>query len=223
MIDRLRALLAPPADDDAWGFDPRFVSASQPVLDALYDRWWRVAVTGAEQVPATGSVLIVANRSGGEPWDAAMIATAVRRHGGRDLRTLGPNAVFGLPWAGTIARRAGSVPDRAANAERLLAEDHAVLAFPERGRSATRHRIGRFGRGEFVEIALRAGAPIVPCAVVATGPPPLPSRWRIEFSAPFDLSAYGPDAASDRRLVLDCSDAVRELIQAKIYENLVKR
>ena len=222
MIDRLRTLLAPPADDDAWGFDPRFVSASQPLLDVLYDRWWRVTVTGAEQVPASGRVLIAANRCGGEPWDAAMIATAVRRHAGRDLRTLGPKAVFALPWAGTVARRAGSVPDRAANAERLLGEDHAVLVFPERGDPAARHRVGRLGRGEFVETALRAGAPIVPCAVVATSPAPLPARWRIEFCAPFDLSAYGPDAASDRRLVLDCSDAVRELIQAKIYENLVK-
>jgi len=55
------------------------------------------------------------------------------------------------------------------------------------------------------------------------GAVPLPSRWRIEFCAPVDLSAYGPDAASDRRLVLELSDAIREQIQAKVYENLIKR
>jgi hypothetical protein len=52
---------------------------------------------------------------------------------------------------------------------------------------------------------------------------PLPSRWRIEFCAPLDVTAYGPGAASDRRLVLECSDAIREQIQAKVYENLIKR
>ena len=55
------------------------------------------------------------------------------------------------------------------------------------------------------------------------GAVPLPSRWRIEFCPPVDLSAYGPDAASDRRLVLELSDAIREQIQAKVYENLIKR
>jgi hypothetical protein len=52
MIDRLRTLLAPPADEDTWGYDAGFVGAFQPALDALYDRWWRVTVTGAEHVPA---------------------------------------------------------------------------------------------------------------------------------------------------------------------------
>ncbi|HEX8074092.1 MAG TPA: hypothetical protein VF545_03855, partial [Thermoleophilaceae bacterium] len=115
----------------------------------------------------------------------------------------------------------------------------------------------RFGRGGFVEIALRTGAPIVPVAVVGseeihpklaesdllarlTGAPyfpitptfpllgplgviPLPSRWRLEFCDPIDLSAYGPDDAADRALVLGLSEQVRDTIQTKVYENLVKR
>ena len=53
--------------------------------------------------------------------------------------------------------------------------------------------------------------------------PALPSRWRIEFCPPIDLSAYGPEAASDRRLVLDVADAVRDQLQAKVHENLIRR
>jgi 1-acyl-sn-glycerol-3-phosphate acyltransferase len=120
-----------------------------------------------------------------------------------------------------------------------------------------RYRLQRFGRGGFVEIALRTGAPIVPVAVVGseeiypklgesktlarlTGAPfvpitptfpwlgplgavPLPSKWRIEFCDPIDVSGYGPDAASDRALVFELSERVRDTIQEKLYENLVKR
>jgi 1-acyl-sn-glycerol-3-phosphate acyltransferase len=52
---------------------------------------------------------------------------------------------------------------------------------------------------------------------------PLPSRWRIEFCEPVDLSAYGPEAAADRNLIFEISEAIREQIQAKVLENVVKR
>jgi hypothetical protein len=52
---------------------------------------------------------------------------------------------------------------------------------------------------------------------------PLPSRWRIEFAEPIDLSGYGPEAADDRALVLELSEQVRGRIQEKVYENLVTR
>ena len=262
MISRLRTILSPPDDEDAWGYDARFVRAFQPVLDVLYDRWWRVTATGTEHVPSTGRALIAANHAGVVPYDGAMIGTAVRRHVGRDARALVLNWAFELPWASTAIRRGGGVPASPANARRLLEEDHLVMVFPEGAKGISkpyseRYRLERFGRGGFVATALRTGAPIIPCAVVGSeeihpkiaeapgvakllgmpylpitptfpllgplGAVPLPSRWRIEFSPPVDLSAYGPEAASDRRLVLELSDAIREQIQAKVYENLIKR
>jgi hypothetical protein len=52
---------------------------------------------------------------------------------------------------------------------------------------------------------------------------PLPSRWRIEFCEPIDISEFPPEAAEDQRVVLDLTERVREVIQEKVYENLVKR
>jgi hypothetical protein len=52
---------------------------------------------------------------------------------------------------------------------------------------------------------------------------PLPSRWRIEFCEPIVLDDLGPEAADDRQLVFEISEQVRETIQQKLYENLVKR
>ena len=169
---------------------------------------------------------------------------------------------FVLPFLSAFMRRVGGVPARPENARRLLAADEPVMVFPE-GIKGTgkpfseRYRLQRFGRGGFVEVALRTGSPIVPVAVVgseeiypkvaespmlarAIGAPfvpitptfpllgplgliPLPSRWRIEFCEPIDLSEYAPEDAEDRRVVFDLSEQVHETIQEKLYENLVKR
>jgi 1-acyl-sn-glycerol-3-phosphate acyltransferase len=59
------------------------------------------------------------------------------------------------------------------NALSLLEQDQLVAVFPEGVKGtgkpfSERYRLQRFGRGGFVEIALRAGAPIVPVAVVGS-------------------------------------------------------
>jgi len=66
----------------------------------------------------------------------------------------------------------GGVPAHPDNALRLLRDQgQLALVFPEgtKGPSKTyadRYRLRRFGRGGFVEIAMRAGVPVIPIAVV---------------------------------------------------------
>jgi 1-acyl-sn-glycerol-3-phosphate acyltransferase len=71
-----------------------------------------------------------------------------------------------------LVNKIGGVPAHPANVHRLLAdEQQLVLVFPE-GRKGTeklykdRYRLRRFGRGGFVEAAMRARVPIVPIAVL---------------------------------------------------------
>jgi 1-acyl-sn-glycerol-3-phosphate acyltransferase len=71
-----------------------------------------------------------------------------------------------------LIAKIGGVPAHPANVHRLLHDERQlVLVFPE-GRKGTeklykdRYRLRRFGRGGFVEAAMRAGVPIVPVAVV---------------------------------------------------------
>jgi len=206
----------------------------------------------------------VANHAGILPWDATMISMGqLREHPlPRYPRFLVLDWAFSLPWVSVAIRKVGGVAASPFNALRLLEQDQLVAVFPE-GVKGTgkpfreRYRLQRFGRGGFVEIALRAGAPIVPVAVVGSeeiypkiaeapllarlgGAPffpvtptfpllgplgliPLPSKWRIEFCDPIETASYGADATRDRALVFELSERVRETIQAKVYENLVKR
>ena len=52
---------------------------------------------------------------------------------------------------------------------------------------------------------------------------PVTKVGRIEFCEPIPTEEYGPEAAEDRGLVFELSERVREVIQAKLYEGLVKR
>jgi 1-acyl-sn-glycerol-3-phosphate acyltransferase len=251
--------------EDEWGFDEELAEAVFPLFDFLYEVWWRVKADGATNVPSHGRALLVSNHAGSLfPFDASMITMALMKTHPlpRWPRFMVLDWAFALPFISTFMRRVGGIPASPYNARRVLEQDETVMVFPE-GIKGTgkpfseRYRLQRFGRGGFVEVALRTGAPIVPIAVVgseeiypklgesrtlarATGAPfvpltptfpwfgllgliPLPSRWRIEFCEPIELSEYLPEAADDPRVVFDLSEEVRDRIQSKLYENLIKR
>ena len=82
--------------------------------------------------------------------------------------------------------------------------------------------------GESPLMARLMGTPFFPLTPLfpwlgPLGAIPLPSKWRIEFCEPIETAGYGPDAAEDRALVLELSEYVREVIQKKVLENVVKR
>jgi 1-acyl-sn-glycerol-3-phosphate acyltransferase len=161
--------------EDEWGFDEGFVELVEPFFAFLYETWWRVQVVGAERVPAHGRALLTANHAGILPWDATMISMGLLRDHPlpRYPRFMVLNWAFDLPWISAGMRKVGGVVASPFNAMRLLEQDHLVAVFPEGVKGAgkpysERYRLQRFGRGGFVEIALRTGAPIVPVAVVGS-------------------------------------------------------
>jgi 1-acyl-sn-glycerol-3-phosphate acyltransferase len=155
---------------DAFGKDPAVLQAMRPRLDALLDRWFRVVVEGAENLPADGRVILVANHGGALPWDALVLIAALLRSG-REVRPLVEDAVMTAPFLGTFMTRLGCVRASQDNATRLLERGEACLVFPEgeQGLGKTyrrRHQLQRFGRGGFVRLAVRSKSPLVPVAVV---------------------------------------------------------
>jgi 1-acyl-sn-glycerol-3-phosphate acyltransferase len=174
-LDRALQRAAGEYTEDEWGFDEEFATGLRPFLDFLYERWWRVETTGVLNVPSSGRAMLVANHAGILPWDGTMISLAIQREHPRPRypRFLVLDWAFTLPFVSATMRKVGGVVASPYNASRLLEEDELVAVFPEGAKGAgkdfsERYRLQRFGRGGFVEIALRAGAPIVPVAVVGS-------------------------------------------------------
>lgn len=160
---------------DEFGFDREWTESLIPLFDFLYQHYWRVQTSGLENVPGEGRALLVSNHAGVLPFDGAMIRTAIwtEHPEPRHARALIMDAFFGVPFISWFLRRTGNTLAHPGDAERLLAEDELVLVFPE-GVKGTgkpygeRYRLRRFGRGGFAQIALRAGAPIIPVSVVGS-------------------------------------------------------
>jgi len=181
----LARLLEPAVRLERFGMDARLVERAEPLVELLYSRWWRVSVSGLEHLPAQGPAVLVANHAGSLPWDALVLRHAVRRdRPDGDLRPLLDDAACDRPVIGPALLRLGAVRASPEAAHALLSAGTPVAVFPE-GSSVDsrpwhdRYRLGRFGRG-FVRVALRAGAPIIPCAVVGseeTAPPLARTGW----------------------------------------------
>ena len=158
-----------------WGRSERVEGAIDRTLyEFFYRYWFRCEVEGVENVPADGGALLVSNHSGALPPDAAMIGKAIREEHThpRPLNITVEHFFKGYPGFSMLLPKIGCVAAHPANVHRLLDDEgQLVLVFPE-GRKGTeklykdRYRLRRFGRGGFVEAAMRARAPIVPVCVV---------------------------------------------------------
>lgn len=173
-LDFLRRRLTGDYTVDDFGFDPDLTDhVLLPPLRPLYERWFRVEVRGAEQVPSHGGALIVANHSGTIALDALMTQIALHDHhpAQRHLRMLGADLVFQTPFLSALARKAGHTLACMPDAERLLSSGELVGVWPEGFKGigkpfSERYKLQRFGRGGFVSAALRARVPIIPTAIV---------------------------------------------------------
>ncbi|HEU4656452.1 MAG TPA: lysophospholipid acyltransferase family protein [Capillimicrobium sp.] len=160
---------------DDWGRSERVEGFfDQTVYEFYYRIWFRCEVEGIENVPGQGGALLVSNHAGALPPDAMMIAKAIREEHPRPrvVRPLVEHFFKGYPGFSMLLPKLGCVPAHPANVQRLLHDEQQLaLVFPE-GRKGSeklfkdRYRLRRFGRGGFVESAMRARVPIVPIALV---------------------------------------------------------
>jgi 1-acyl-sn-glycerol-3-phosphate acyltransferase len=160
------------SDVDEWGRSEHMREIARRVYDPIYKYWFRAEWDGLEKIPTDGGALLVANHAGAIPSDAPAIMHGIETELGRAVYGMADHWFKGMPWLGTMWSRVGGVAADPENAYRLLREQKQLaLVFPEgtKGTSKTyneRYQLRRFGRGGFVEIAMRSGVPIVPIAVV---------------------------------------------------------
>jgi 1-acyl-sn-glycerol-3-phosphate acyltransferase len=160
------------SDVDDWGRSEHMREIARKLYDPIYRRWFRAEWEGLENIPTDGGALLVANHAAAIPSDAPAIMHGIETELDRPVYGLADNYFRSLPVIGTMWSRLGGLPAHPDNAYRLLQEQHRlVLVFPEGTKGPAkpfteRYQLRRFGRGGFVEIAMRAGVPVVPIAVV---------------------------------------------------------
>ncbi|MSR61911.1 MAG: 1-acyl-sn-glycerol-3-phosphate acyltransferase [Planctomycetes bacterium] len=159
----------------------------------------RFRAEGVEHMPRTGGVLIVANHQ--SYLDIPIVAAATPRHVAFVARATLARSRF----LAFVMRESGAVliqpntPDRGALEAMIghLQQGDCVAVFPE----GTRTRDGRMGafRAGAAVAARRAGAPIVPAAILGAFEAwprsrklPHPHRIRLRFGAP--IAPGTPDA-----------------------------
>ena len=163
----------------------------------LASRLLRLTVTGADNVPPAGPVVLTMNHLGGAD-PVLVLGFAPRR-----VVAVGKAEALRWPLIGWIIRAYGMIPvqrgqpDRSALRALLqaLAAGEAVLIAPE-GRESPTGALER-GQGGAVFLAQQAGAPIVPVAITGTAWKAVLPAWRrlrrpcvtLTFGRPYRLAS----------------------------------
>jgi len=203
------------SDVDEWGRSESMRALVRSVYEPIYSKWFRVEWEGLDKIPTEGGALLVANHAAAIPSDAPVIMHGIEKELGRPVYGLADYFFRKAPVLGTLWSRAGGVAAHPDNAYRLLREQQQlVLVFPEGTKGPSKHvseryKLARFGRGGFVEIAMRARVPIIPIAVVGAeesmpillklpsvarglGLPYLPITANMVAFGPLGVAAYFP-------------------------------
>jgi 1-acyl-sn-glycerol-3-phosphate acyltransferase len=196
---------APPdprqSDVDGWGRSESARALARMLYHPIYRHWLRVDWDGLEHIPATGGALLVANHAGAVPSDATVIMHGIETERNRPVYGMADDFFRAVPVVGTVWSRLGGVVAHPDNAYRLLRDEQQLaMVFPE-GTKATgkryseRYQLRRFGRGGFVEIAMRAGVPVVPICIVG-GEEAMPLIKKLPAIGPLARFPYIPITAN---------------------------
>jgi len=236
---------------ERFGFSVASATRLFMITCALYRWYFRARCFGLEKLPSSPFMLVSNHGSHVLSWDGANIVTACLLDATppRLVHAMAEHRLMELPILGRAARRIGAVDGNRPACIDLLRGGAAVLTFPEGAQALARpfrdrYRMAPFGRG-FVHVALEAGVPIVPVAVIGAEEEapllanpawlrrllrmpvapitptlfvPLPVRYRIHFGTPLRIS--GPATA-------DCVarevERVRRALEDLIRHGLASR
>lgn len=177
-------------------------------LYGVFHLVFRCRVSGQEQVPAAGAVIVAANHVSN--FDPPVIGVHLQR----PIHFMAKEELFRNPLFARVIRWLGAFPVKRGSADRqavkrmleLLAEGKVLGVFPE----GTRGRNGVLGEPEpgVAMMALKTGTPIVPVAVKGTDlrGPGWP-RFSVRFGAPIPVARGKADKeaveALSRRLMME--------------------
>lgn len=159
------------SQEDKFDFDLEALGLYEGAFRFAFERYFRIQVRGAHNIPAEGAVILAGNHSGTLPVDALMTFQAsLQSPSPRRLRYLV------LPWFKRIPPvwdalgKLGAVEASFENAFQLLNDQEIVGIYPEAERAMTkswwqRYQVRDFDPG-FVKLAIATQTPIVPVITI---------------------------------------------------------
>jgi glycerol-3-phosphate dehydrogenase (NAD(P)+) len=151
------------------GVSPLVYWCARAALQPFFHVWFRLSRIGREHIPATGPAIIASNhRSFLDPFVIAVMARRpIYFMAKKELFLFHPVVSWLLSALGAFPiDRGASDRESMATARAILDRGDVVLMFPE----GTRVRPGPLGRPKrgVGRLALEAGAPVVPVAIIGT-------------------------------------------------------
>lgn len=191
------------------------------LLFILFKLGFRCRITGRENIPQAGGVIIAANHL--SLWDPPLLATFVPR----PVHFMAKEELFSIPGLGWIIRRLNAFPVRRGAADRTairtaiaILEGGACLGlFPE----GTRSKDGSLGPAEqgVALIAAKAGAIIVPAAIIGTNKSF--AGWRLpRFELRFGSPVVLPKEKADKERLDKISNQVMTEIGRLLTDQAAK-
>ncbi len=134
--------------------------------------WVSPRFHGLENIPADGPVMLVGNHSL-VAIDVSLLHQELLHRRGRVLRGMGDDALMSSTPIRKMIQWQGSVRGSRENCRTLLEHGEMVLVLPGGTREAFRSKARKYalrweGRTGFAQVAIEAGVPIVPVAMVGS-------------------------------------------------------
>jgi 1-acyl-sn-glycerol-3-phosphate acyltransferase len=163
---------APRFDD--YGMSESYIKMyGRTLFRFLHDVYWRIEWQGMEHVPRQGRAVLTGVHRGFMPWDGVMALHLLGREIGRYPRFLIHPCLVKFPFLANYMTKLGGVLACQENADWVLSRNEILGMFPEGINGAftmykDAYKLGKFGRDEYVRMALRNRAPIVPFVTVGS-------------------------------------------------------
>src|SRR5262249_35835428 len=159
---------------DDFGMDKDYIQAyGHTLFKFLHNSYWRIEVDGLARVPRRGRSVLVGVHRGLMPWDGVMALHLISQRLGRYPRFLIHPTLVKFPFLFNFMTKLGGIIACQENADHGLKHDEILGIFPEGIHGAfvlykNAYDLGKFVRAEFVKMALRNNAPIVPFVTAGT-------------------------------------------------------
>lgn len=214
-------------------------------------KYFRLEVSGVENIPRRGAVILAPNHSGYSGFDAFLLGHIVQQEAKRIPRVLTHHFWFLTETTAIPAQKMGFTEATYENGLNALKKGNAIVLFPEGEHgnfkpTSERYQLQEFKRG-FVRMALEAQCPIVPVVILGAEEThinlkklkftkflrgsviplplniiPLPAKWRIQFLKPINLP-YKADKVDDSELVHEIAQDLQEQMQEAVEAALNDR